>query len=82
MSDYGDNQLYRMLGKLEGMLESILTSLEAVKEEHRVLKETTNVRFDHYSNRIRALERFTWQIAGVLTIVPFAMTAVGWVLFK
>ena len=80
--DHDENTLYLMLGEMQGMLKSILTSLESVKEEHRVLKETTNTRFDHYSNRIRALERFTWQIAGVLTIVPFAMTAVGWVLFK
>lgn len=80
--DEHDNKLYLMLGEMQGMLKSILTSLETTKEDHRVLKENTDKRFNNHSERISALEKFRWQIAGMVALVPFLLTVVGWLMFK
>lgn len=77
-----ENKLYLMLGEMQGMLKSILTSLESTKEDHRVLKENTDKRFNNHSDRLSALEKFRWQIAGMVALVPFLLTIVGWLLFK
>lgn len=73
-----DNRLYLMLGEMQGMLKSIITSLDDTKADHSELKKHTADRLNQHSTRIVKIEQFQWKIMGIvgagLVLIPIALT--------
>lgn len=74
----GYNGLYLMLGNMQGDIKSVLSGFERIERTGAKRDTEVNHRLNSHADRLTALEKFRWQIAGIAALVPTILTAIGW----
>ena len=74
----GYNGLYLMLGNMQGDIKSVLTGFERIEKQGAKRDTEVDHRLNAHGDRLTALERFRWQIAGIAALVPTLLMFIGW----
>ena len=66
MSEKHESDLAFMLGRIQGDVKHILQAMTRNQSQ-----------FDRVDQRITAVERFMWKVAGIATAIPVILTLAG-----
>jgi hypothetical protein len=76
----GYNGLYLMLGNMQGDIKSVLSGFERIEKKGEKRDTEVDHRLNAHADRLTALEKFRWQIAGIAALVPTILVCIGWAL--
>jgi len=76
----GYNGLYLMLGNMQGDIKAVLSGFDRIEKQGAKRDTEVDHRLNSHADRLTALEKFRWQIAGIAALVPTLLVGVGWAL--
>jgi hypothetical protein len=69
-----------MLGNMQGDIKAVLSGFDRIEKQGAKRDTEVDHRLNSHADRLTALEKFRWQIAGIAALVPTLLVGVGWAL--